>query len=712
MTRKTNDVRRTRMIRMAANELKVRNELREGDAPRSVAFLFLMAASLAIHSLIFFRVFSRLSRFHLFLLLPAFVGCSSSTSPSSSPRPSVTAGQVGQATALFDSVVAQLASLPESIALDLAPPQVLLDSRSSGDGKDVQATITMPPNAELPIFNLLTVTSGNGRLQTLRVRPGDIVKYYAQADADTQQRLADSLGALWNKPNPTPDEQAIIDQAWANIDQRTVSYSAIDLVVAQVLSDNTLIIEKGLNGPSTFPMKMEIWRNTDQRMNEISTRLAAYVNRREPPRGWEPTPDEFALTQVVERLNQWLRSRPKSGEWAPPKLLESAPEAVRKLPELQVAALRDGMLQPWEGRLLQEALWLRDISQWARGTEATPLARATKLFDWTVRNLALVEPAAALPRRPWQLLIHGQATAAGRAWVFAELCRQQRLTPCVIEFPRGDDKPAWLWCGVFIDNQIYLFDPQRGLPLSDDGEASVATLADVVKNPAMLAKNGAEDSPSPITAETLVARKFYVVGDTLSLSQRAAALEQRMTGDNAVTLTAAIDTHAEQVAAASDGATVALWPHPWEVTAAQLELDVAGRKQEVLAILPYTWRPALWKARLLHFRGRKQAVGKNVQDALAEKQDDHQAAQLLYMNPTVRPSDQKLAAQGSDEKRGIYVSAKRAATYWLGLLQYEEGRYDRSASWLDNKILAGDAAATYNRERALEAERKAAAANP
>ncbi len=538
------------------------------------------------------------------LLLTALVGCSNSTS-SKSPRPSVTAGQVGQASALLDSVIAQLGSLPESIALDLAPPQVLLDSRSSGDGKDVQATINMPPNAELPIFNVLTVTSGNGRLQTLRVRPGDIVKYYAQADADTQQRLSDALGALWNKPNPTPDEQAIIDQAWANIDQRTVSYSAIDLVVAQVLSDNTLIIEKGLNGPSTFPMKMEIWRNTDQRMNEISTRLAAYVNRREPPRGWEPTPDEFALTQVVERLNQWLRSiprggRPKAGEWAPPKLLASAPETVRKLPELQVATLRDGMLQPWEGRLLQESLWMRDISQWARGTEATPLARATKLFDWTVRNLALVEPAAALPRRPWQLLIHGQSTAAGRAWVFAELCRQQRLTPCVIEIPLGEGKPAWLWCGVVIDKQIHLYDPQLGLPLSGDAAPEapvseklgyVATLADVVKDPALLAKNDVKGFTYPITAENIEARKFYVVGDTLSLSQRAAALEQRMTGDNAVTLTAAIDTHAEQVAAAAEGATVALWPHPWEVTAAQLELDDAGRKQEVLAILPYTWRP-------------------------------------------------------------------------------------------------------------------------
>ncbi len=662
-----------------------------------------------LHPRPFFQKSGASPIFLLFVI--GLAGCSNPNS-SSSPRPSVTAGQVGQASALLDSVIAQLGSSPESIALDLAPPQVLLDSRSSGDGKDVQATISAPPNAELPIFNLLTVTSGNGRLQSLRVRPGDIVKYYAQADADTQQRLADSLGALWNKPNPSPDEQAIIDQAWANIDQRTVSYGAIDLVVAQVLSDNTLIIEKGLNGPSTFPMKMEIWRNTDQRMNDISTRLAAYVNRREPPRGWEPTPDEFALTQVVERLNQWLRSRAKSGEWAPAKLLESLPEATRKLPELQIATLRDGMMQPWEGRLLQESLWMRDISQWARGTDATPLARATKLFDWTVRNLALVEKAEALPRRPWQLLVHGQATAAGRAWVFAELCRQQRLTSCVIELPLGAGKPAWLWCGVVIDKQIHLFDAQRGLPLSGNDEVSVATISAVLKDPALLAKNDVKDSTYPITADTIANRKFYVVGDTLALSQRAAALEQRMTGDNAVTLTAAVDTHAEQVAAVAGGSTVSLWPHPWEITAAQLELDEAGRKREVLAILPYTWRPALWKARLLHFRGRKQAVGKNVRDALAEEQDDHHDAQLLYMDPTVRPSDAKLAAQGSDEKRSIYIAAKRAATYWLGLLQYEEGRYDRSASWLDNKILAGDAAAEYNRNRALEAERKAAAASP
>ena len=43
-----------------------------------------------------------------------------------------------------------------------------------------------------------------------------------------------------------------------------------------------------------------------------------------------------------------------------------------------------------EGRLLEEAVWLRDISQWARGEQLSSDADvATALFDWTVRNVQL-----------------------------------------------------------------------------------------------------------------------------------------------------------------------------------------------------------------------------------------------------------------------------------------------------------------------------------
>ena len=64
-------------------------------------------------------------------------------------------------------------------------------------------------------------------------------------------------------------------------------------------------------------------------------------------------------------------------------------------------------------RLLQEAVWLRDVSYLAAGAETEELARATALFDWTVQHIQL-ETRDGLHgqwRRPWQSLMFGKGTA-------------------------------------------------------------------------------------------------------------------------------------------------------------------------------------------------------------------------------------------------------------------------------------------------------------
>ena len=105
------------------------------------------------------------------------------------------------------------------------------------------------------------------------------------------------------------------------------------------------------------------------------------------------------LRQVVDRLNQWIRTQPPPADWKPDPLVAGLPKPLADLP--QVKDLGQMEFSRFDGYALQEAVWLRDISHWARGDVIDDLERAKSLFDWTVRNIQLEpdrpEPDSAIP---------------------------------------------------------------------------------------------------------------------------------------------------------------------------------------------------------------------------------------------------------------------------------------------------------------------------
>src|SRR6202008_4102513 len=135
--------------------------------------------------------------------------------------------------------------LPAAVDTELRPPVVLLDSRKSGDGKDVLATCTANPKA-VDMFNVIKVPAGNSRFRSLGVQPGDILKYYVKEDETVD---ADSRGAGYSRQ------------------------LAMALTVAQVLGDITLLVETGLNQPVEPAHKIEVWRYANDRLQDIHERL-------------------------------------------------------------------------------------------------------------------------------------------------------------------------------------------------------------------------------------------------------------------------------------------------------------------------------------------------------------------------------------------------------------------------------------------------------
>lgn len=594
--------------------------------------------------------------------------------------------QGDQGEALLKAAAAQLNDLPAAVDTDLRPPVVLLDSRKSGDGKDVLAACTSDPNISAGVYNVIQVSTGNGRFRALGVRAGDVLKYYVLEDS-------------------TVDE-----------DSRNVGFTrklAMDLKVAQVLDDNTLIVESGLN-QAVPPAKIEIWRYVEHRLQEIHEKLSTYEVFRSPEVAWEPAPDEHVLTQVLTWLNQWIRQSDPKVEWQREPLLDKLDASVlgdnaEVTSQIKLAGLSARAFQLADARNLQEAIWLRDISRWAHGEGYDDVSRATALFDWTVRNIQLEPDDRHVPRRPWQSLLYGRGTAEQRAWAFALLCRQQGLDVVMLTIPGGGTAKRVL-PALFSEGQLYLFDTHLGLPIAGPEEKGVATLEQLRKDDALLRQLDLEGSKYPLTADMLKTVEIDLVSDPFSLSRRAAQVEAKFSGDDRLVLTTRPSDLAGKLKSIPGIGAIRLWSVPFETVRDQYALGKSKRHDEAIEFEPFAMRPGLWKGRTRHFQGRHQdALGDAFQQKGVKTVTDG------YLSKSVRPTEKEISESSSEDKRRVDLTSKNNAGYWVGLMSFDDGKFSVTETWLNRpELLAAGSpwefGANYNLARALEAQSKLAEA--
>ena len=668
------------------------------------------------------RISRKLPKLRFWMIALALVaGCRQPTTTSSASTSSAKQTQQDQlrsrdrADALLKAAANQLNDLPAAVDIEMRPPEVVLDSRKSSDGQDVYAVCKANPKTPDRGANVIYVPAGNSRFRSLGVTAGYFLKYYVLED-------------------PTVDEES----------RRSglARQKAMTLKIAQVIDDNTLLIESGLNQEIEFPAKIEVWRNVDNRLGEINDKLVIYDTRRLPALGWEPAPDDNVLTQIMVWLNQWIRQSSPPSQWKRDPLLDSLPAELKSdaslAPFISADALAAKSFQTpedrkndqkdsrWNGRILQEFIWLHDISRWAHGEGFDDVSRATALFDWTIRNIQLGSDEDAPPRRPWHALLYGRGTADQRAWVFAALCRQQGLNVVMLGIPTapaGSEKPeadktassgaVKYWLPALLSNkQLYLFDTRLGLPLPGPQHNGVATLEQIVNDDSLLRQLDTDGAPYPITADLAKNSEAHIVADPFQLTLRAALLEVGLPGEDHLSLSVNATELAAQLKSTTGILSVSLWDVPFRTLRDQLNLGKSARHREALAFEPFAVRPALWKARTRHFQGRRKAA--NVPGG--ESLDDHQEAVRLYMSKSVRPRETEIAQSPPDKQR-IDTETKLNATYWLGLLSFDDGKYDVAATWFVRPELAAalspwSAGARYNLARSYEAEHKPDAAVP
>ncbi len=448
------------------------------------------------------------------------------------------------------------------------------------------------------------------------------------------------------------------------------------------------------------------------------------------------------LQEIVERLNQWASVQTPPAAWRPDPLLETLPEPLRELPMLEEL---DAMRFPrYDGPALQQAVWMRDVARWARGEKLDDLSRALRLFDWTVRNIQLdsmdelaAESGELLGRLPWETLLLGHGDVQERAWVYIELLRQEGIDAAMLALPRKDAAAspgvlrAWA-VGVLVEGEVFLFDPVLGLPIPGPEGVSLdsagleirpATLAEAASDPAVLRRlNLDESTPYPIESADLEGVVALIVAGPSELSRRMALVESHLAGVQKMVLTVDAAGQGERFAAAPHVAGARLWTKPY-ITVAQ-QLILGGNPQAVqqrfaeMAPFHVGQNAPLWKARILHFKG--EFVGENgatqyYQAARPPNSQLESFAAMFYrslkaVQPEVDDAQlREMAEQRAAVEKPVFVRAKQNASYWLGLLAYEQGVVPAAIDYLATRTLAASPdgpwthGARYNLARTFEA---------
>ena len=416
--------------------------------------------------------------------------------------------------------------------------------------------------------------------------------------------------------------------------------------------------------------------------------------------------DEFdeqrAYEQAFDRLTQWShRAGVETPSWRIDPLVSTLPERLRAGVEPMLE--QPGFDAVGDIAFLRDRRWLADIATTARGDATDDLATATRLFDWTVRSLAIggdppMVPSEATPGTRWflpgEILLSGRASAAQRCWIFVELLRQAGIDAVMLATgdPQAGTLRPWLPAAI-IDGEAYLFEPTYGMPVPGPGAAGVATARQAAADPAILDALSLPDRSYPVKAADVGSLAVLAVAEPRSLARRMAALDKDAAPRHGLRLSVDASAQAAAAAKALPGAAppfVSLWEFPWESVARRPtpEVELAARRE----LAPFAITVAemgrgdrqaqrlvrpLFNARIREFRG-------DLDGPLGAK------ASYLAARPSKVVIQQALQAVPPEQSATIdrlYRQMKEDATYWLGVATLGEGQPAAAVDYLQRMTL-------------------------
>lgn len=400
---------------------------------------------------------------------------------------------------------------------------------------------------------------------------------------------------------------------------------------------------------------------------------------------------------IVGLMNQWQRfslgNQVLEDEVA---LDEAALEAWRtRLSERQLKQVRRSAFNRSDVERLRNDLLMNAVVKQAAQRGKNDLDRVSQVFVNLVRNTELVaNHPDEVPLSPYQIYLLGKATAADRAWLFADMLRQLKITTVILSAPLPADAETWdvnqpFLVGVLLDQQVYLFDPKLGLPLTTVGPASagkaVATLAQVRSQADILNQYSvAEDKPYPVTPEMLKSPGVFVIGDTGLWCYRFNRLQRAFTGSRAMVISdPLIDVEGQQ----GQITRIASWPgKPWEASQIAVwdypESQLSGQEslsaqhQQTLTRLTDAWKTPVVGERVKR-DNQEVSVARGTNLYLFARLDHAQGrledAVSGYTGVRVQLKQRPELQEVTERLVYAYIMADEDTLYWTGVCKVDQG---------------------------------------
>jgi hypothetical protein len=465
-----------------------------------------------------------------------------------------------------------------------------------------------------------------------------------------------------------------------------------------------------------------------------------------------PVNRQQAAKEVQLELNTWLAEADLTqAGYAPSQVLRKFSEQVP--PEmLQLVGCQnplDLQFNYWDVDYLYECRVARRLSDWivafpVRDNFVQPilekyganlstadqlkLFNAYKLFDWTVRNIALqvpgcsVEELAADPRAPlsdeglgygylpWETMLFSAGDFIERGRVFGALAAQQGIETVWLSVAgkdaQSDQQPGQLWTlGVVVADEVLLFEPKLGLPILDPDKIELATLRQTLENERILRRlDLAGQFDYALSMSDVRNFSFLIDAPPAAGSARMKLLEKNLLSDERMVLARDLDAVAAKLQSIHPNHSVSLWQTPLLAT-----VQAASVRERLETPSPFSMtymaQHGVWLIENPASIGRRKHLLGEFENTLDSdgalktymdtKIDDESIAKLAY-DPAVQhalgvpripgePKEQHAARVA--QAQYIMSISKFDAHFQLAQLHFDRGNYKASEDFWVKRVL-------------------------
>ncbi|WP_339684094.1 hypothetical protein [Gimesia maris] len=249
-------------------------------------------------------------------------------------------------------------------------------------------------------------------------------------------------------------------------------------------------------------------------------------------------PERLEISSFVGRavglLNQWASQCGNLDADASSLTDSQKPFFKKYLGEAQLAKMDLTRFTESDAKFIRDSQLFNGMINAAIEGKSNDVERVTAAFYYCMSNIALnTNQQNVLPLTPYEICILGAGSAEQRAWIYIDMLRQLRLDAVLLK--PAKEAPYKLLVGVLLNEDIYLFDPVLGLPIPAKDQPvdavlipNPATLAEVLKSPAILKDFYGEEAANRFSTEELKAPQVLITGRSCEWSTRMRHLEDSL----------------------------------------------------------------------------------------------------------------------------------------------------------------------------------------